>query len=109
MENKDNQPPIKVFRSGPIKFAVWLNTVTRDGEEVKFHSLKITKVYRDKNSGEWKNSNRLFVDDLPKVAMLATKVCSELGIQIYEPKIQSDEENETPEHDSNEEFNSGQM
>ena len=99
MENKNNQPPAKIFRSGPIKFSVWLNTITRDGKEVKSYAFKISRVFRDKNSGDWKNTNRFFIDDLPRVAMLATRIWSELGIQTYEPETQSNEDNDVPEDD----------
>ena len=43
MENTEKEPPVKVFRSGAIKAAVWLRTVTRDGEDAQIHSVKISK------------------------------------------------------------------
>ena len=99
MKNKNSQPPIKVFRSGPIRFSVWLNTITRDGKEVKSYAFKISRVFRDPNSGDWKTTSRFFMEDMPRVAMLAIKICSQFGIQTYEPETQSNEENDVPEDD----------
>jgi len=108
MENKNNQPPIKVYRSGPVKFAAWHNTVTRDGEEVKSYAFKLTRAYFDKNSGEWKTTNRFFLQDLPRVAMLATRIWSELGVQIYKPENQEHNNDNGPENGSNDHVNKEQ-
>ena len=98
MENTAKKPT-KVFRCGSVKAAVWTRTANRDDREIETHSVKISKSYKDKDSGEWINTERFFVDDLPKVAMVVTEVCREFGIHTYEP--QSDDSGDESENDQN--------
>ncbi|MFC1604178.1 hypothetical protein ACFL5F_04040 [Planctomycetota bacterium] len=91
MENTKNKPPIRVFRSGPIKAAVWLRTVTRDSKDTQIHSVKISKSYRNKESGKWENTQHLFLSDLPRAAMLMAEVWRHYGVSAHEPETQSDE------------------
>lgn len=59
MENTEKKPPIKVFCGGPVKAAVWLRTMTRDGKQTQVHSISLRKSYRDRDTGEWKDTDRL--------------------------------------------------
>ena len=68
------KPPVKLFRSGPVKAAIWLRTVTRDGKDIEVHSVKISKSYWSKESGKWENTQHLFLSDLPRAAMLMAEV-----------------------------------
>ena len=105
MENAEKKPPVKVFRSGPIKAAVWLRTVTRDGRDTQIHSVKISKSYRNKENGKWENTQHLFLSDLPRVAMLMMEVWRRYDISTYEPETQSDEVGDEPVEDMNGEMN----
>ena len=96
MENTAKKPT-KVFRCGHVKAAIWVSTVNRDGREIETHSVKITKSYRNKDTGEWNNTERFFVEDLLKVAMVVTEVCREFGVHTYEPE--SDDSGEGSEND----------
>lgn len=91
MENTEKKPPVKVFRSGPVKAAVWLRTVTRDGVDTQIHSVKISKSYRNKESGKWENTQHLFLSDLPRAAMLMAEVWRHYGVSTHEPETQLDE------------------
>ena len=105
MENTEKKPPIKVFRCGPVKAAVWLKTLTRDGQKIQVHSVSLQKSYRDKDSGEWKNTDRLYLDDLPRAAMVLTEAWRHYGVSTNEPRAQSDETGDGPVEDLNDEMN----
>ena len=65
--------PIKEFRAGVISAAVWKNEETQtDGNIRVKHSVKIQKRFCDKD-GNWKDSDYLFPEDLPKVELLVRK------------------------------------
>lgn len=85
METKTNKPPDKVFHCGPVSASIWLNPMQRDNEIVQFPSIKINKSYKDKKSGEWENTSNLYVEDLPKVAMVANEVYRHFRISTREP------------------------
>lgn len=61
---KGESPKAK-FNVGQIQVAVWEN---QSGEGRSRHSIRLTKRYKDGN--EWKSTNSLGINDLPK-AMLA--------------------------------------
>ena len=105
MENTEKKPPIKVFRSGPVKAAVWLRTVTRDDRDTQIHSVKISKSYRNKESGKWENTQHLFLSDLPRAAMLMAEVWRHYGVSTHEPETQSDEIGDGPVEDLSDEMN----
>jgi len=105
MENTEKKPPVKVFRSGSIKAAVWLRTVTRDGKDTQIHSVKISKSYRNKENGKWENTQHLFLSDLHRAAMLMVEVWRRYGVSIYEPETQSDEIGDGHVEELNDEMN----
>ena len=67
------QPPIKEFRVKAIKAAIWEEQDTDQGRTGVRHSVKIQKRYKDKQSGEWKDTNVYFADDLPRLRLVADK------------------------------------
>jgi hypothetical protein len=77
--------PEKRFKCGPISASIWAQGRTVDGEMVKFYSMNIDKSYRDGDG--WKHTTVFAVEDLPKVASLATEVYKHI-------RLKSDESNE---------------
>lgn len=57
--------PEKVFKMGAVRASVFRNVIERDGKEVPLAKVVIEVRYKD-NSGEWKGTNSLSVNDLPK-------------------------------------------
>ena len=90
MDNETRKPPVKVFRCGPVKAAVWLFQKQKDGEMVDIPSVTITKSYKDKETEEWKTTDFLYPDDLPKVVTVATEAYKHLRLQTLDPKHQSE-------------------
>ena len=57
--------PEKVFKAGAVRASVFLNTLQRDGATIPLRKVVIEVRYRDK-AGEWKGSNSLSLNELPK-------------------------------------------
>ena len=64
MSNK----PEKVFKVGPVRASVFQNKIVHNGKPVQFPKVVIEVRYKDKN-GEWKGTNSLSVNDLPKAIL----------------------------------------
>lgn len=71
MEKTAKKKPNKVFSCGPVKAAIWLNCLEKNGTLVEIHSIRINKSYKDKENDEWKTTGSLSAEDLPKVAVVA--------------------------------------
>ena len=74
----EGKKPIKVFKAGGIRAAIWENTVTRNGNQVTVHSVQIDRTYKD--GEEFKRTSRFNVADLPKVQLVAGKAFEFLGL-----------------------------
>ena len=60
--------PVHTIKDKGLSVAVW---ETRNGG----HSFSVSKRYKDKQSGEWKDSKYLFKDDLESlIVMLQTAI-----------------------------------
>lgn len=90
MENETRKRPIKVFRCGSVKAAVWSFPKNKDGEMVQIPSVTITKSYKDKETEEWKTTDFLNPDDLPKVVTVATEAYRHLRLESTDPGSQSE-------------------
>jgi hypothetical protein len=65
--------PEKKFRAGAISVTVWKNKGQgREGESVEYQTISIDRNYKDKE-GEWKSTNSLRVNDLPKASVVLQK------------------------------------
>lgn len=71
-EAKNNLPE-KKFSIGGISATVWRNEkVNSEGQPVSFRTVSFEKSYKDKQ-GEWKGTNTLRSNDLPKAALVLNK------------------------------------
>lgn len=64
--------PEKVFNQGSCRTAIFANEIKKDGKTAVVKKAVFQKRYRDKN-GEWKNTNSLDVNDIPKAVMALNK------------------------------------
>ena len=64
MSNK----PKHVFKVGPVRASVFHNQIVHNGKQVTLPKVVIEVRYKDKN-GEWKGTNSLSVNDLPKAIL----------------------------------------
>lgn len=79
--SKQNRPPDVEFRAGTIVGSVWSEASVIDGRSVTQHSIRIEKRYRDDRSGEWKTTGYFRPDDLPKLALVASKLFEHLVLR----------------------------
>ena len=79
--------PIKRFNCGTITASVWSNNKIVNQDMVDIHSIKINKAYKD--GDEWKHTHSLSVEDLLKVAIVATEVYKYLRLRISEKEDSS--------------------
>ncbi len=57
--------PEKVFKAGAVRASVFRNVIEKNGELIPLRKVVIEVRYRDKN-GEWKGTNSLSLNELPK-------------------------------------------
>lgn len=87
IESGKNMPE-KKFRAGPITATVWKNQVqTADGEEREFRTVSFDRSYKDK-TGNWKNTNSLRVNDLPKAQMVLGKAYEYLALVEHDSGVE---------------------
>ena len=77
-ENK----PIKKFNAGVISASIWKNEL-KDGSVV--HAVSIERRYQDK-AGDWKSTNNMRMNDLPKVSLLSDKAFEFLAMASKEER-----------------------
>lgn len=71
--SEGNKPEIRI-RCGAIGVTVWKNTLTKkSGEEAEYNTVSFERRYMEKESGEWKSTNSMRVNDLPKAVMALQK------------------------------------
>jgi hypothetical protein len=92
MEDTAKNKPSKVFQCGPIKAAIWSDSKVKNNAVVEVHSINIDRSYRD--GDEWRHTNSFNVEDLPKVAMVATEAYKFIRLRSAEKnkagKIETD-------------------
>jgi hypothetical protein len=71
--------PICDVKIGAVRGACWEN-VGKNGNT--FFSVKLTRLYKDKNDDKWKDSSSFSLRDLPLVA----KVADQLHTVLYRKK-----------------------
>ena len=65
--------PQKKFSTGAITATIWNNeNKLPNGEKADYQTISIDRNYKDKD-GNWKKTNSLRVNDLPKAALVLQK------------------------------------
>ena len=72
MSQQTNSKPIKDFRAGNIQASIWRNEGQKDGQTVVRFSVRVQKRFRKEN-GSYENTDYLFPDDLPRLALVTRK------------------------------------
>ena len=65
--------PVKGWRIGGICLDVWSNYISTQAGDIEVFRFSLRKRYKDKQTGEWKDTNSYRINDLPKVALLCTR------------------------------------
>ena len=91
MSQQSPQQPVKEFRAGGVSAAIWKNE-TADGDRTLVqHSVRIQKRFREKASGEWKNSDYFFPNDLPKLVLVAQQAWEYISLRASEEGFEPEE------------------
>ena len=77
------QKPEKKFSCGPVSASIWAKNKTVEGETVKFHSVTITKAYKE--GEDWKYTNSFDIEDMPKVALVANEAYKYIRLKSTDP------------------------
>lgn len=93
----DSQPPrpVKEFRAGTIKAAIWANeTENGPGTSVRY-SVQFQKRYRDRSTGAWATSRSFFPEDLPLLGLVVSSAFEFCVLQESTDQIGDDTPSET--------------
>ena len=86
MKKQKSSPPAKTFTCNRVQAAIWVESVENEEGAFESQSIRISKSYKDKQSGEWKRTDHLFADDLPNVAVVAMEAYKHLRLSSREPE-----------------------
>lgn len=74
--------PEKKIRAGPVSATVWKNQTIKDGHVSEYTTVSFERAYKDKE-GNWKTTNTLRVNDLPKAAIVLQKAYEEIMLREF--------------------------
>jgi hypothetical protein len=96
MQDEARTRPVKVFRCGTVRAAIWANRRVMDNAVVEVHSVKISKSYKEDE--QWRETTTFAAEDLPKVALVATEAYRFLRLRSEEPsgKLEDQDTTEVP-------------
>jgi len=61
--------PETVFKIGAIRASVFKNVIEKAGQSIELPKVVIEVRFRDKKTGEWKGTNSLSINDIPKAIL----------------------------------------
>ena len=64
--------PIKVFMVGACRASIFMNLIEKSGKQIQMPKVIFQVRYRDKQ-GQWKGTNSLGLNDLPKAILALQK------------------------------------
>lgn len=76
--------PEIVFKVGAVRASVFRNIIEKNGKSIPLPKVAIEVRYKDK-TGQWKGTNSLSLNDLPK-AILALQKAYEYLMQHKQPE-----------------------
>jgi len=85
MAERTSQRPVKEFRAGPVKVAIWQNDAEQNGQRVVRHSVRIGKRYFDRQQNSWQDSEYFFTNDLPRLRLLVEKAFEFIALKESDP------------------------
>ena len=64
--------PEKTFRQGSCSASAFVNGIKKNGKDIEMKKVSVQRSYKERD-GSWKNTNSYGVNDLPKLALVASK------------------------------------
>ena len=78
--NSGKNVPEKKFSTGVVSATIWKNNgVSRSGQQTEFRTITLQRRYN--KEGEWKSTNSLRINDLPKATLVLQKAYEYLVIR----------------------------
>ena len=80
----EKNTPEKKFVAGAVSATIWKNTAqSKTGKEISFDTISLSRNYKD-DKDEWKSTNTLRINDLPKAAIVLNKAYEFLTLKEAE-------------------------
>ena len=84
----------KQFKVGLIRATVWKNKgINKACKETEYNTVSLSRSYKDEK-GEWKNTNSLKANDLPKAILALQKAHEQLTLKEGNKKDNKPEKSE---------------
>jgi len=96
MTQKTPQPPAKEFRAGGVSASIWHNETEQDGRTIVQHSVRINKRYRDPQTGDWRDSDYFFANDLPRLRLVLAKAYEHIVLKTRDGHENCDDPDSAP-------------
>jgi len=61
--------PETVFKVGAVRASVFKNIFEKTGQTIELPKVVIEVRFKDKKTGEWKGTNSLSINDIPKAIL----------------------------------------
>jgi hypothetical protein len=84
-ESTPNRPQVE-FRVGGITFTVWNGRRQQDGAGGDRPTFHLEKQYKDQTTGNWRTTSYFLLDELPKLAVLATKAYEHFALRVTDKR-----------------------
>ena len=76
--------PEKRYVAGAVSATIWKNTTEiKSGKEISFETISLSRNFKN-DKGEWKSTNTLRLNDLPKAAVVLNKAYEYLTLKEAE-------------------------
>jgi hypothetical protein len=72
--------PEKRFVAGAISATIWKNSTEKTGKEISYETISISRNFKTEK-GEWKSTNSLRINDLPKATVVLNKAYEYLTLK----------------------------
>ena len=82
--------PEKKFRCGGCEAAIFENDVIKDGNNFTIKKVTFQKRYKIED-GDWKSTNSLDVNDIPKAVMVLNKAFEYIALKSEELNTEFDD------------------
>ena len=76
--SQEKTKPVQKFRYGLVSCAVWENTIEKDGKTIILQNFTFQRSYRDKETGQWKNTDSFTPQSLGNLLITIHKAATEL-------------------------------
>jgi len=82
--NQESRQPIKEFRAGTVKAAIWKQENEAEGRITTTYSVRIRKRFFDKRTGDWQDTDYFFPNDLPRLCLVAERAFEHIALRESE-------------------------